>query len=99
MPVLHQPNDVSTVVVALKTKLELAESNEDSAGKQDDDEDGSPAEDAESAPAEKGKKPGSSFVDAMQPEPNVAPDLDPPIPMSKITAQLMLVRPSIEVSE
>ena len=99
MPVLHQPNDVSTVVVALKKKLELAESNEDSAGKQDDDEDGSPAEDAESAPAEKGKKPGSSFVDAMQPEPNVAPDLDPPIPMSKITAQLMLVRPSIEVSE
>ena len=99
MPVQHKPDDVTTVVTALRKQLGLDELRPKQAG-------GSPVKDA--APAEddgETRASGVEILDSAFPDGDTvdnAPeeDLDPEahIPISDITASLVLARPSIDAS-
>ena len=102
MPVLHKPNDVTTVVTALKKKLALAASNSNnSANQAGASQEAAPAEDSEAAPADEVKKPGSYFQeeDTATDTPEATPDPHSPLPMGDITASLVLVRPTINATK
>ena len=106
MPVLHKPNDVSTVVLALKKKLERAAGNSSVTPVQaGGSSNAAPPEDLEPPPypeeptQSSHAKPGSTFTDSAATASTANPDPEAPIAMGDITASLLLVRPSINATE